>query len=182
MTAKFKLTSHDHTIELEGSEEFVERQIENIQALLTLSPAIIHREKSTPDELPSTTDSCSTIADSSIDISSQKPSPAHTSDLAVPESFGEWMYKFTDDMNDQETALMCALFVQAKSSTNDFKTSEINNCLKEHGIKIANPSTNIQRLASKKLTFQTRKVGKLIYMRVSRDGEAHLRSKLRCAE
>jgi hypothetical protein len=179
MTARFKMISHEQTVEIEGPEAFVERQIEKIHALLSLIPASTAHSTPTSVGDSSKTENGGNM---NADADSPKVVTAQSLDLSVPDNFGEWMYKFSDDMSDQETALMCAFYVQANSSTNDFKTSEINNCLKEHGIKIANPSTNIQRLASKKLTFQTRKVGKLLYMRVSRDGEAHLRSKLRDVE
>ncbi|WP_296270795.1 hypothetical protein [Pseudomonas sp. UBA6323] len=167
MTAKFKITLNSQNIEIEGSEEFIERQIERIHSLLK-----IFDQNSTSNK--------TTTPQPASELPLATPETIHPkSELSVPDNFGEWMYKFKEDINDQEKALICAFYVQAKSATNDFKTSEINNCLKEHGIKIANPSTNIQRLASKKLTFQTRKVGKLIYMRVSKDGESHLKSRFR---
>lgn len=168
MNAKFKITLTNQTIELEGTEEFIERQIENIKNLLSLF--------SNPTDIPQPKPQ--TKIDNHI-IEEPPKENGTGQNLSVPDNFGEWMHKFKDDVNDQEKALICAHYVQANSATNDFKTSEINNCLKEHGIKIANPSTSIQRLSGKKLTFQTRKVGKLIYMRVSKDGEAHLKTKLR---
>jgi len=172
MLTKVKISLRDVAIELEGSEEFVERQIDNIESLMGLFENL--GETKNPSDASKDEDKQPEIPDQDP---SHSPSPA--AGLSVPASFGELMHKFKDDINDQQKALIAAFYVQSKSNSNDFKTSEVSNCLKDHGIKIANPSTSIQRLATKKQTFQTRKVGKLIYMRVSKDGEAHLRSLLR---
>ncbi len=84
------------------------------------------------------------------------------------------MHQFRDDVNDLDKGLITALFVQKQAATNDFKTSEVNKSLKDHGIKLSNPSVTLNRLVSKKLLFQTRKDGKLKYFRVSTDGQKHL--------
>jgi hypothetical protein len=78
-------------------------------------------------------------------------------------------------LSDQDKSLLTAYYVQSQSSTNDFKTSEVNKALMDHGIKLANPSVSLKRLGVKKLLFQTRKVGKLRFMKVSADGIAELR-------
>ena len=174
MTAKVKINLQEGVIELEGSEDFVDRQIDKLEAIIEL----FNQSASEPEDNFLSGQSDTAQEDGETATTSQSNIPAHQG-FSVPDSFGEWMHKFRDDINDQEKALVASFYVQAKSSTNDFKTIEVSNCLKDHGIKIANPSTNIKRLSTKKLTFQTRKVGKLIFMRVSKDGEAHLRSKLR---
>jgi small-conductance mechanosensitive channel len=174
MTAKVKINLQEGVIELEGSEDFVDRQVDKLEAIIELFNQSISEIEDyfLPDQGGAVQEN------DEATIATQENIPAHQG-LSVSDSFGEWMHKFRDDINDQEKALIASFYVQAKSSTNDFKTIEVSNCLKDHGIKIANPSTNIKRLATKKLTFQTRKVGKLIYMRVSKDGEAHLKSMLR---
>jgi len=74
--------------------------------------------------------------------------------------------------------LLTAYYVQSQSHTNDFKTSNVNKALKDHSIKLANPSETIRRLGVKKYLFQTRKIGKLRFMRVSADGLEELRRQL----
>lgn len=172
MTAKVKINLQEGIIELEGSEEFVDRQVDKLEAIIELF------NQSSPDS-DFNLDENITPEDESEESAESASSNTGSQGLTVSDSFGEWMHKFRDDINDQQKALVASFYVQAKSSTNDFKTIEVSNCLKDHGIKIANPSTNIKRLSTKKLTFQTRKVGKLIYMRVSKDGEAHLKTILR---
>lgn len=84
------------------------------------------------------------------------------------------MHGFKEDVNDIQKALITARYVQSKSETNDFKTADVNKSLKDHGIKLSNPSRSLQLLSEKKYMFQTRKVGSLRYMRVSTDGQKHL--------
>jgi len=97
-------------------------------------------------------------------------------ELQVPNTFGEWFHGFKNDINDSEKALITAYYVQKQSPQNDFKTSEVNKSLQEHGVKLSNPSNSLKNLSKKKLLFQTRKNGKLKYMRVSSDGVNHLKS------
>lgn len=174
MTAKVIINLQEGIIELEGSEDFVDRQVDKLEAIIELFNQ--SKDSETQDNDSPEENQSNFLA---AELTDTPPENALPQSLLVPDSFGEWMHKFRDDINDQEKALVASFYVQAKSSTNDFKTIEVSNCLKDHGIKIANPSTNIKRLATKKLTFQTRKVGKLIFMRVSKDGETHLKTKLR---
>ena len=86
---------------------------------------------------------------------------------------------FKDDINGQDKALITAYYVQQDSERNDFKTAQVNKSLKDHGIKLANAATTLKQVEKKKLIFQTRKVGKLSFKRVSEDGVKHLKSLLR---
>lgn len=100
-------------------------------------------------------------------------SPKSKSDN-LPETFGEWMHSFKANLSEVDKALVTARYVQSQSETNDFKTAEVNKALKDHGIKLSNPSTFLKQLDRKKYLFQTRKVGSLSYKRVSVDGQNYL--------
>lgn len=159
-TAKFRFNFKSGDIEIEGSEEFVREQIAAIGNLVELWDSA----KSTRDE-------------EEVDVGSDDDSSSGTTDAAgkgIPDTFGEYMHSFRSGLSDVDTALLAARFVQSQSSTNDFKTLEVNKTLREHGIKLQNPSRDLGRLASRKLIFQTRKVGKLKFVRVSQDGLKHL--------
>ncbi|MBF2099186.1 MAG: hypothetical protein IGQ88_12550 [Gloeomargaritaceae cyanobacterium C42_A2020_066] len=106
----------------------------------------------------------------------EKLASANERELQIPNTFGEWLHGFKDDINDLEKAPITAYYVQKQSPQNDFKTSEVNKFLQDHGVKLSNPSNSLTRLAEKKLLFQTRKNGKLKYMRISSDGVNHLKS------
>lgn len=164
--AKFKLNLKSGEVEIEGSEKFVEKQIEQLESLvksLGLQAVLSRKEQDSMGD-----ESEESVVTSKID----QPS----SDVIPVASFGEWLNSFQIDINDLDKALITARFVQSQSAQNDFKTSEVNKSLKDHGIKLSNPSSSLQRLAEKKLMFQTRKVGSLKYMRVSTDGQKQLNS------
>jgi hypothetical protein len=161
--AKFKLNLKTREVEIEGSEEFVSRQIQNLESIFNFLNAEPEDEADFQDRTGEKVQS-GEVGGKTDD----------TSNGRLPATFGEFMHSFDTDRNDLEKALITARFVQSQSSTNDFKTSEINNALKDHGIKLSNPSVSLKRLAEKKFLFQTRKVGKLRYMRVSVEGQAFL--------
>lgn len=159
-TTRFKLNLRTGEVEIEGSEEFVERQIQNLEALVELiEPEVVNE------------------SDEAIEQESlQSENNGAGSNSDIPETFGEWLHSFKSDVNDLDKALITARYVQSQSETNDFKTSEVNKSLKEHGIKLSNPSTSLKRLIEKKYLFQTRKKGSLKFMRLSVDGQTYLDS------
>lgn len=161
-TAKFKLNLKTGEVEIEGSEAFVERQIQQLETLIeSVGLHTQQRDEGSGGAQFETSDS---------PISQQLA----TKEEQPPASFGEWMHTFRADINDLDKALITARYVQSQSPENDFKTSEVNKSLKDHGIKLSNPSGCLKRLGDKKLMFQTRKVGALKFMRVSVDGQKHL--------
>lgn len=160
-TTKFKINLRTGEVEFEGNETFVEKQIQNLEKTIGLFGKQIISNVNTNKEDKITNPSNGVKAQASSDI---------------PETFGEWLHSFKSDVNDLEKALITARYVQSQSSDNDFKTSEVNKSLKDHGIKLTNPSTSLKRLIGKKFLFQTRKKGSLKFMRLSVDGQSHLDS------
>ncbi|MAT96445.1 MAG: hypothetical protein CL608_04815 [Anaerolineaceae bacterium] len=175
MSAKVKIDLQERVIEIEGSIEFVERQIDNLENIVDL----IERLDTDDTSLSEPNDIEDIPASEEVNSPDETNTSNDNKNLSVPTSFGEWMHRFQETLTDQERALIAAYYVQNQSNENDFKTSEVTKCLKDHAIKLANPSNCLNRLASKKLTFQTRKVGSLKYRRVSREGEKHLKKLLR---
>lgn len=161
--AKFKLNLKTGEIEVEGSEVFVERQIQTLEKLVDLMKLSTLADK-TNNLLPNV-------------VQNRDDDKLGNSDIAgddIPATFGEWLHTFKTDINDLDKVLITARFIQSKSSLNDFKTAEVNNALKEHGFKLSNPASALKNLVDKKLMFQTRKVGVLRFLRLSVDGQNHL--------
>lgn len=171
ISAKAKINFKTGEVEFEGSEQFVEKQLNNIDAIAEYIALLIPNNS---------TDEVDEIEQEEIAAVAEEEEERLVTvgeqDLHVPDTFGEWLHGFKDDANDLDKALITAFYVQKQAPNNDFKTSEVNQSLQDHGIKLSNPSSSLKRLASKKLLFQTRKVGKLKYMRVSADGVKHLKT------
>lgn len=162
--AKFKINLKSGEVDIAGSEEFVERQIEKLADLV----------EALGFSLGSGANDDAEDQDHANGGEEVRAPASKQSGDAPTGTFGEWLHSFKSEINDLDKALITARFVQAQSAENDFKTSEVNKALKEHGIRLANPSNSLKRLADKKLMFQTRKVGSLRFMRVSVDGQKHL--------
>ena len=162
---KIKLKLKSAEIEIEGNQEFVEKQIENLANIFELvsTSENIEEEEEVLDEILEKVDSTETDSED-------------TQDIVIPDNFGEWYHKFKSDISNFDKALVAGYFVQSNSSTKDFKTSEVNKTLKDHGIKLSSATVFINQLADKKLVFQTRKVGNLHFMRVSQEGLKHFKS------
>lgn len=150
-------------IEIQGSEEFVERQLSNLESLISTLSYNNRLQTQSP---------------SSPEGKVDKETTTTTTEPQLPDTFGEWLNQFPDDINDSEKALIAAYYIQMKSADNEFKTFEVNKILKEQGVKLANTSNSIKRLVSRKLAFTTRKEGKISYYRLSKNGREHLASLL----
>lgn len=168
---KAKINFKTGEVELEGSEQFVESQLAKIDSIVEYM-ALLASNNSVDDGSIIEQEEIAAVAEEE----QEKLASVGEQGLQVPNTFGEWLHGFKNDLNDLEKALITAYYVQKQSIQNDFKTSEVNKSLQEHGVKLTNPSNSLNRLSEKKLLFQTRKNGKLKYMRVSSDGVNFLKS------
>lgn len=171
-SAKAKINFKTGEIELEGSEQFVSNQLAAIDTIAEYMALLIANDSKDDGDSIEEEEEIAAVAEEE----EEKLVTAGEQDLHMPDTFGEWFHGFKDDVNDLDKALITAYYEQKQSPENDFKTSAVNQSLQEHGIKLSNPSSSLKRLAAKKLLFQTRKVGKLKYMRVSADGVKHLKT------
>jgi len=151
-------------IEIQGSEEFVERQLSNLESLIrtvSLGRGFRPQSPSSPE----------------VQVVDEVEG-ATLAGFQLPDVFGEWLSQFPRDINDNDKALIAAYYIQSKSATNEFKTLEVNKILQEQGVKLANTSNSIKRLVSRKFAFTTRKEGRVNYYRLSQTGQEHLMSLL----
>lgn len=169
--SKIKINIETGEIEIEGSQQFIEQQLDNLENIIEIISNVKNNNLNEEfDEL----------IEEKKQEEDEKISNVGEQSLEVTDTFGEWFHKFNDDLTEDDYALIAAYFVQKKESKKDeFKTSQITSKLKEHGIKLSNTSRSLKSLRDKKLAFQTRRDGGLILYRVSADGIKYLKSLLR---
>lgn len=169
--ARVKINVRSGEIDFEGSEDFVKEQMDQLEAIVDIIAQLYVDDKDNEIE--------EFIQEERKEVEESKLKTVEINPLDVPDTFGEWQNRFADDTTDLDKALITAYFVQVKSEQNEFKTKEVSDTLKEHGIKLSNPSSSLDRLTEKKLTFQVRKLGKLKFLRVSANGLSYLKTLIR---
>ena len=128
-TTKVKINLKSGEIEFEGSQEFVQEQMDNLGSILSI---ISSRKPSSVNNSSVISEEDEDFEDEAIDDEGDANSPPSKADLSVPESFGEWMHKFKEGTKGIDKALITAYYVQQQAPKNDFKTIEVNNSLKDH--------------------------------------------------
>jgi len=162
--AKVKISIGDNEVEIQGDEGFVERQIRNVESLLkVLNVANIGHQRN-PTQLR---ESASEHNGNDIKDNDQEKK--------LPDTFGEWFSSFPNKLSDTDKALIAAYYIQRKSDNEGFRTSDVNNLLKEQNINLSNPSDSIRKLSKRKLVFIQKKAGKKLKIyKVSREGEKYI--------
>lgn len=161
-SAKIRINLSQAEIEIEGTEEFVEKHLKKVEEYLKLSE---------------TEGSLKPAAKASISSETSHPTIPKKSDgneKQLPEIFGEWIHKMPSNATDQVKVLFAGYYIQKHNEGNCFNASSVNQLLKEHGIKIANTSTTIRRLSDGKKIFQIGKAEGFITHRLTRESEQEL--------
>ncbi len=150
---RFRVNPTLGEIEIEGTEEFVDRYWNELHSLVARVP-VQHDEVEASEP-------------------SAAPIPAASQSDGVPETFGEYFNLF-EDLSGTDEVLVAGYYHQMAVSEEDvFTTNEANELLKEQRVKVANASQSVQRNLSAKKVF---KIGRAY--RVSRQGEEYIRGLL----
>ncbi|APF20869.1 hypothetical protein Calab_1030 [Caldithrix abyssi DSM 13497] len=163
---KFSLRIGEIEISLEGSAEFISEHYKIIK-----------------DDMIAYLELLKKIPKPTVDISKKESETVSTEDNLeneLPETFGEWLTRVPKEISDTDKALLAGYFHQINSENNVFKVRDLTKTLKDHGIKLSNPSNLIKHAAkSKKFIFQQSKEGNQINYRFSREGEEYIQSLLK---
>ena len=149
--ARLKINLAQREFEVEGSEAFVSRYVERIDALFA------RLQDSQPRNLPPPT------ADA----------PGAPGEVGTPDNIGEWLEHLPRSATDVDRMLVAGYFAQSRSGDQSFGTGETNTLLTEQGIKVGNPSQCVkQNLVAKRVFRHQRRY------RVSQTGLDYLRQLL----
>jgi hypothetical protein len=167
-TSKINLKIGEIEVNIEGTADFVSEQYdkihENLKSYVELTKEVVkkvHHQQPTVEKLPEV----KTEINEGNGIKNE-----------LPESFGEWLNKLPKGTSDTDKALLAGYFNQVSVDGKIFKVRDVTKTLKDHGVKLSNPS-NLIGLATKgkKYIFQFSKDGKQVNYRFSREGEEYIK-------
>jgi len=156
---RLKINLSQGEFEVEGSEAFVERYVQRIDALFA---SLDNARTETEPTLPLN------------DVSTVSPSrPTNGAAITAPEHLGEWLEHMPRSATDVDRLLLSGYFAQLRSADQCFGTGEANALLTDQGIKVGNPSQCVkQNLVAKRVFKHHRRY------RVSQTGLDQLRQLL----
>jgi hypothetical protein len=169
--AKINMKIGEIEISIEGPSEFVSKQYDKVQSHLSeyksLSESI---KKINPEKTVE-----KTIEKPSVKaVSEEKPKIELPNELST--SFGEWLNLIPKDTSETDKALLAGYYTQLNSDVGYYRARDVSKLLKEHGIKLSNPSLFVKANAKNKNSFQHSKNGSETNYKLSRDGETHAKS------
>ena len=157
---RLKINLSQGEFEVEGSEAFVERYAERIDALF----AGLANGKN---------DAATLSAANQAPTLDASPANAMTRNGGAPAHIGEWLEHMPRSATDVDRMLLAGYFAQLRSGDQSFGTGEANTLLTDQGIKVGNPSQCIkQNLVAKRVFKHHRRY------RVSQTGLDQLRQLL----
>lgn len=169
-TTRIRVSTRFGEVEFEGSEEFVNKQIDNVEGLLERFHNVYLKlglYEAGDDKLK--------FVGSYEKQEVEEKEQVSQIDLSVPDTFGEWYQKFPKDMSENDVALVTGYFHQEKSDTKEFKTQDVNNLLNEFGIKLSNTSLSVKRLVENKFAFPIGKEGRIKRYKIAKPGEEKMK-------
>ena len=157
---RLKINLSQGEFEVEGSEAFVQRYAERIEALFeTLKPTA---SQELPPALPSPTSSRQSRGANGAEDPNN-----------LPDHLGEWLEHMPRSATDVDRMLLSGYYAQRRSADQCFGTGEANALLTDQGIKVGNPSQCVkQNLVAKRVFKHHRRY------RVSQTGLDQLRQLL----
>ena len=139
---RLKINLSTGEFEVEGSEAFVERYVERIDALF----AKLANGKSTGPALADP----SPVSTGTV-VSPNRPVNGGAAATA-PSHIGEWLEHMPRSATDVDRMLLAGYFAQLRSGDQSFGTGEAAMLLTDQGIKVGNPSQCVkQNLVAKRV-------------------------------
>lgn len=147
--ARLRINLSQGEFEVEGSETFVTRYIERIDALFTR------------------------LSDGERALPPPAPAAANAADVSPAHRFAVLLEGLPRSATDVDRILLAGYHVQSRSPDKSFGTGEANALLVEQGIKVGNPSQCVkQNLVARRVFRHQRRY------RLSQTGIEHLRQVL----
>lgn len=164
-TAKINLKIGQIEISIEGPSEFVSEQYDKIEVHLKTFSEL---SSNLPEEIQSS-------SNNNFSIEEQISPAPMTESNGLPDSFGEWLNKIEKGTSDTLKAILAGYFIQTTTAAKNFRVRDVSKILKEHGIKLSNPSTFLKGAVTSKKIFQVSKTGAEAHYKLTREAEEEMK-------
>jgi len=161
---KIRINLSQAEIEVEGSEEFVEKHIDKMEKYFRLIKINI------PSVLSVASETATNVSDSHEKAISPRADLLNNV-TEIPTQFGEWIHKFPTSASDAQKVLFAGYYCQKQSENNSFNSILVNKLLIDHGIKLSNTSARIKDLLDSKKIFLVEGKGRKSTFRIAREAE-----------
>ncbi|MFW6100760.1 MAG: hypothetical protein ACOC90_05185, partial [Bacteroidota bacterium] len=95
------------------------------------------------------------------------------------QDFSQWLENLPKDLKNRDKLLVAGYFNQLRSKNHTFRVRDLNNTLKNQGIKISNPSSLINNLLkTQNVLRQVSREGRQKYYQLTKEGEKYIRDLL----
>jgi len=112
-------------------------------------------------------------------VPTEPKSHSNVESVELPAAFGEYIHSLPRNMTEADQALIAGYFVQARlSDDKTFTTKDVNEALREQGIKLSNASACIRRNTETRRVFVVAKGN----FRVSQSGMERINEMRRTGE
>lgn len=167
--AKIHLKVGEIEFTIEGSSDYVFQQYKEIERKFNLPEKVggsKAREEAQSGKVPRTS-------------KAMKAAPKKDTKESTKEEFSEWLSKLPKGLKNRDKIMVAGYFNQLRSKNNVFRVRDVNNTLKNHGIKITNPSSLINNMVvSQKILRQVSREGRQKYFQLTKEGEKYIRDLL----
>ena len=164
--AKIHLKIGEIEFTIEGSPDYVTKQYNEIQKSLNLRESLTVESEETRNTRPSRRTRTTTTK-------KKKSLQATTQD------FAQWLENLPKNLKNRDKVLVAGYFNQLRSKDHIFRVRDINNTLKNQGIKISNPSSLINNIVvSQNIVQQISREGRQKYFQLTKEGEKYIRDLL----
>jgi len=160
--AKINMKIGQIEISIEGPSDFVSSQYDKVEAHLKT-----YSELASKIEIPS---------DAKNDRKGRAHNGVDSKDSAngsngLPDTFGEWLNIIPKETSDTDKAILAGYFIQIASENKYFRARDVTKLLKEHSIKLSNPSQFLKTSVDSKKIFQHSKTGSEANYKLTRETE-----------
>ncbi len=168
MSTKFRINIQTGEIEVEGSEQFVDKQINNLNRVINTIQ--------TPPQKVVAPEAKGADVDKKPARKRGRPPKAKTIDTRKNEddSYNEWIGSFRTKLKQIDRILIAGMYAQNKNDNKIFKTRQVSKLLKSQGIMLQNVTTRIYGLLKSEKVKITEKQGRTSIYKVTPKGEAYL--------